>query len=195
MRAKVERTINSLYPASEYHCEMNAHTLILALIFSQCTGSHLKAQTTQLRFGDKTVKLLRIGNKDSTMLTRWLHVHDNERTAVEAFSALADSGMRNELISWRHTGKRMVDFKHSDKRYVFDPNRIFTTKGIETTLKKEGSYSAGAFNVVQREAEKYKKQFVNGNDIIIVLHNNTDSGGLHLCWPCIKYLEPHSLLR
>jgi hypothetical protein len=56
------------------------------------------------------------------------------------------------------------------KRYEFDPNRIFTDKGIKKTLTQFGSYSPQAHKEVSKLAHKIKQLLPKGK--VIAVHNN-----------------------
>ena len=73
----------------------------------------------------------------------FLNVHNDEDTSVAAGLAnLAEFGGR--LIELVHTGERLISFTLDGRRYVFDPNRVFSDTGIEKTLKKEGPHTPAA---------------------------------------------------
>ena len=62
-----------------------------------------------------------------------------------------------------------------DKKYIFDPNRIFTPIGIKKTLKKYGSYSPQAQASVQNFS-KILLLHILPTSLIIAVHNNHCAG-------------------
>ena len=77
----------------------------------------------------------------------------------------------NRLITIRHRRSRNIAFKMGKRRYRFDPNRIFTRRGIELTLKKYSQYDKDAAREVNRLA-KTIIQYIGAANTIIALHNN-----------------------
>ena len=99
----------------------------------------------------------------------FIHVHQNEKTALRAAKAV----IRTEggsILTLVHSGKRNIVFHLHKKRYEFDPNRIFTGVGIKKTLKQFGRYTPEAHVEVKRLADKIKMLLPKGK--IIAVHNN-----------------------
>ena len=69
-----------------------------------------------------------------------------------------------------HSGERNVVFYLHQKRYEFDPNRIFTDVGIKKTLIEFGNYSPQAHTEVKKLTNKIKQLLPKGK--IIAVHNN-----------------------
>jgi hypothetical protein len=118
-----------------------------------------------------------IGNPDNISI---VHVHENETTAVAAANWLIDSTMQGYFVTWQCQQKRLIDFTLNKTTYRFDPNRIYTSAGIRATLKTYGKYSDSALMKVNRIAEVFKENFVNGKKVVIALHNNTDASPLSI---------------
>ena len=99
----------------------------------------------------------------------FIHVHQNETTALAAAKAMikADGGTLMTLI---HSGKRNIVFNLHNKRYEFDPNRIFTDVGIKKTLMQYSSYTSSAHREVRKLATKIKVLLPKGK--IVAVHNN-----------------------
>ncbi len=99
----------------------------------------------------------------------FVHLHQNETTALKAAKSVirAEGG---SLLTLVHSGERNIVFHLSKKRYEFDPNRIFTDRGIKKTLTHFGDYSPAAHAVVKKLAYKIKKLLPKGK--IIAVHNN-----------------------
>jgi len=110
----------------------------------------------------------------------WVHVHENETTAVVAAKALMDSMSKGCFVTWKHTGDRYVSYNLQGKKYKFDPNRIYTPKGLETTLKANGAFSKQGFKAANQLATFFIGKYVDSNKFIVAMHNNSDGGGLHI---------------
>lgn len=102
----------------------------------------------------------------------FLLLHDNERTASAAASAIIQE-MGGLLISIDNGEERYVDFRLSGRRHRFDPNRIFTPAGIRESLKLFHSYSPAAAKEV-REFASFILGFLPDSGLLVAVHNNTD---------------------
>ena len=64
----------------------------------------------------------------------FINLHDDENTSVEAANDFL-SKYGGALLQLKHTGKRNFNFILNGQSFSFDPNRIFTEKGIKATLQ------------------------------------------------------------
>lgn len=101
----------------------------------------------------------------------FVHVHQNETTALRAAKAVVQS-QGGSVITLVHPGGRNIVFHLNHQRYEFDPNRIFTDKGIKKTLTQFGAYSRAAHAQVRLLADHIKSMIPPGK--IIAVHNNND---------------------
>ncbi len=99
----------------------------------------------------------------------FVHVHQNETTALKAAKAVIKT-QGGSLLTLVHSGGRNIVFYLNHKRYEFDPNRIFTNRGIKKTLMQHGRYSPGAQAEVKKLADKIKTLLPQGK--VIAVHNN-----------------------
>jgi hypothetical protein len=134
-------------------------------IISICGLIH--ADTHTIRLGDTKVKIKVI--RHSKPGKTFIHLHQNEVTALEAakFFVAREGGA---VITLKHAGERNIVFHLKGTRYEFDPNRIFTDKGIKRTLKQFGSYSPPAHKEVKKFARKIIMLLPEGK--VIAVHNN-----------------------
>ncbi|MGC1183293.1 MAG: protein tyrosine phosphatase, partial [Legionella sp.] len=98
------------------------YCLLVSLIFCQFTY----AMNYIVMVGDEKIKIKHTVGRGKT----FIHVHHNEQTALKA----AQEVIKHEggsLITLEHSGGRNIVFHINHKRYEFDPNRIFTDKGIK----------------------------------------------------------------
>jgi hypothetical protein len=109
---------------------------------------------------------------------RFIHVHENEKTALQAAYTILEKYGKGCFTTWKALDDRYVTFTINDTLYKFDPNRIFTVKGRRETIDSNGEYSMAADDTVKMVAEFFCRNYIDSNKLIIALHNNTDGGGL-----------------
>lgn len=108
-----------------------------------------------------------------------VRVHEDETTAqVVALKAVQEKKAR--FVDLEHGGRRFVHFVLKGKKYAFDPNRIFSPRGIAATLRTVGkSDSPEARKQVARLATAILKE-CGTNGPVVAMHNNrggTDTMG------------------
>lgn len=120
------------------------------------------------RLGDTTVIIRRESYGPGKV---FVHLHANETTALKA-ARWAAKKHGGQVITLVHDKTRDIYFKYHGRHYAFDPNRIFTAKGIEKTLKQHHSYSPRAKNLISGLAKKILTTIPRGK--IVAVHNNKD---------------------
>lgn len=105
----------------------------------------------------------------------FINLHDDENTSVEAAKDFL-SKYGGALLQLQHSGKRNFNFMLNGQSFSFDPNRIFTDKGIKATLEKQGVYQDAAAIEVKKLADSLLKKYVDNKKLVIALHNNTERG-------------------
>ena len=101
-----------------------------------------------------------------------LQLHSNEGTAA----AVAEKLARQEGIPFFqliNNKNRLVSFTVSGRQYQFDPNRVFSDKGIEKTLTLTSRFTKQGFTVVRRFRDSLLSFFLPEKPIVAV-HNNTN---------------------
>lgn len=151
--------------------------LIVMAIIAQtsCAVNH------RVMVGDEPVIIQQTKGQGKT----FVHVHHNEQTALKAAKAV----IRKEggsLITLIHSGGRNIVFHLHDQRYEFDPNRIFTDKGIKKTLAQYSYYTPEAHQEVKKLADKIKALLPEGK--VIAVHNNSS-------YSLKDYLPGHELAK
>ncbi len=119
-----------------------------------------------VKLGDDRVVVREYPGKGKT----YVHVHRNETTALKAAKSVIKS-QGGRLITLDHPGGRNIVFRLKGKRYEFDPNRIFTEKGIKQTLSQNGRYTPQAAREV-RKLSRMIKILLPSSGTIIAVHNN-----------------------
>ena len=106
----------------------------------------------------------------------WLHVHENETTALAtAQAALAEYGA-GCVLSLQHGNGRNVVWHSHGQRLEFDPNRIFTARGRQATLRRHGNGSVAAQQHLAEVAEAFLSRYVRGRQLLVAVHNNQAQG-------------------
>lgn len=99
----------------------------------------------------------------------FVHLHQNETTALKAARAVVKA-KGGSVLTLVHPGGRNIIFHLGHDRYEFDPNRIYTDRGIKKTLAEFGKYSPTAHREVRKLANRIKSLLPQGK--IIAVHNN-----------------------
>ncbi|HAU1190831.1 TPA: protein tyrosine phosphatase [Legionella pneumophila] len=151
--------------------------LVVMAIIAQtsCAVNH------RVMVGDEPVIIQQTKGQGKT----FVHVHHNEQTALKA----AKTVIRKEggsLITLIHSGGRNIVFHLNNQRYEFDPNRIFTDKGIKKTLAQYSYYTPEAHQEVKKLADKIKALLPEGK--VIAVHNNSS-------YSLKDYLPGHELAK
>jgi len=151
--------------------------LLLALVILQtgCAINH------KVMVGNEPVIIKQTPGKGKA----YVHVHQNETTALKAAKvAIAKQG--GSLLTLVHSGDRNIVFHLHNQRYEFDPNRIYSDKGIKKTLAQFSRYTPEAHREVKKLASKIKDLIPEGK--VIAVHNNST-------YSLKDYLPGHKLAR
>lgn len=140
----------------------------------------IQASQFPVQLGDTKVLIVQERQGEGKV---FIHLHQNETTALEAARRVIHA-QGGQLITLVHPGQRYISFMLHGKHYLFDPNRIFTDRGIQATLLAGGQYSRDAHLAVKRLADAIKALLPSGK--IIAVHNN-ETYSLH------DYLPGHAL--
>jgi hypothetical protein len=105
----------------------------------------------------------------------FVNLHDNEKTSVKAAEQyLTQIGGR--LINIQNNGERLINFKYKGLAYTFDPNRIYSPAGIDSTITILSTrYNIAAASEVAKFAKSVITNYIDSCNLIISLHNNRDS--------------------
>lgn len=163
---------------------IGAMMLIYFLIRHHAFDSNVPAQTPEalmsptmaipISIGNTTVHLNIYRERPSGVV--YFNMHDDENTAVEAGKVILKKhgGYLAELAG---KGERLIRFTLDSVQYTFDPNRIFTERGIQKTLEKNGPYSPAAHREIRQFVEDlFQYVFIEDLRIMVTLHNNSEDG-------------------
>jgi len=105
----------------------------------------------------------------------FINLHDDENTGVDAgLDFLSKYG--GKLLQLQHSGKRHFTFTLTDQSFSFDPNRIFSEKGLRATLENQSMFREDAAIEVKRVADSLLINHVNDKKLVVALHNNSERG-------------------
>lgn len=138
------------------------YSLLVSLFFCHFTY----AMNHIVMVGDEKVEIKHTVGRGKT----FVHVHHNEQTALKAAQAVIKQE-GGSLITLVHSGGRNIVFRLNNKRYEFDPNRIYTDNGIKKTLTTLSQYSLEAHKEVKKLADKIKQLLPKGK--VVAVHNNS----------------------
>jgi hypothetical protein len=106
----------------------------------------------------------------------WIHVHDNEETARQTAVQTLSQIQQGCLLDLRHDGSREISIQNNQANYHFDPNRIFTPRGRQSSLKcRDGNCDVAAEQLSQA-AKHFLNQYLMHARLIVAVHNNHPNG-------------------
>lgn len=116
-----------------------------------------------------TIKTRTYGTPSSVT---FIQLHHNEETAEKAvLQVLEEKG--GTLVSIENGSRRTISFRVNGKSYLFDPNRMFTKRGIRESLGRLGSYTPAAAAEVAAFARAILA-LLPQETVTVAVHNNTD---------------------
>ena len=156
--------------------------ICLSVVISCCVGC-LPAQdkyspnsrTILHQLGDSTVRIAMSAYGDVKDIV-FINLHSDETTAVQSAQKVLET-RGGLLIRIENSNKRNITFSLKHQQYTFDPNRMFSRKGIEATLarfKTSGNSNPAAVEEVEKFAKAVLSLIPAENICVIALHNNTE---------------------
>lgn len=127
-------------------------------------------QKVAFQIGDTKIHALvtQVGESALTMV----HLHEDEKTSAEAGRAVLEKH-GGRLIQLVHSGRRRVSFSLDGASYSFDPNRIFSRAGVESTLRGGVPVPDKAYAAVNEFAAQFVSYFaLRKQHALIAVHNN-----------------------
>lgn len=154
---------------------MRGLLILLFIFFFQYSYSQDSVYIKNYKIGNAILNVHVTIYYPQNALVTFINLHDDENTSVKAGEDFL-SKYGGLLLQLQHGGKRNFNFMIGDETYSFDPNRIFTNKGLKATLLKQSAYKHNAAIEVKKFAESLVKNYVDGRKLVIALHNNTGKG-------------------
>jgi hypothetical protein len=155
---------------------MRRKTTILLFTGLLCLSSFNISDNTIFYFGKKTCTLRTHGNKNP--FATFVALHDNENTAVEAFHLIRNDIPGIVLFEIHQNGERLLKYELNNKDYLFDPNRIFSSIGIDKTLSK---YNTKFPSHLSKKVKSFADSLLNiiipkvNQKYLVATHNNTEN--------------------
>jgi hypothetical protein len=137
------------------------------------TGAFTPAEkTVSQKLGDRMIsfKLIQYGPASDICC---INLHDDEVTAVNAARAILEQ-KGGTIIKIENNAQRMIRFRFKGLSYCFDPNRIFSLIGINSTLTANGRINPLAITEVQKFATALLDMIPDSTSCVIALHNNSN---------------------
>lgn len=133
------------------------------------------AQTTvqECAIGDTSIQLQKQFFGTAPKGIYFINLHANETTSIDATNQYLNKSA-GCFIQLKNSDVRNVRFTLNNTLFKVDPNRIFTTIGIEATLKKNSSYTTDAAKAVTGFAQNIIDAMPEPK-LIIAMHNNTNN--------------------
>lgn len=108
---------------------------------------------------------------DSLDSTIYLNLHENEQTSIKAVKNFSENYPLN-FFYLNHDQTRRAHFIVEGDSCSFDPNRIYTKKGIRKTLKDGGKNNRQARQITKIVSDSVL-EITSHYNTIVSLHNNT----------------------
>jgi hypothetical protein len=118
------------------------------------------------------VHVTQVGTNPLTMV----NLHEDERTSVEA-GRVVQQKHGGRLMQLVHSGERRPTFFMAGNRFTFDPNRIYSPTGVNSTVKGPESVPIPpeAYAAITDYAAQFVDFFKLGRQrALIALHNNAE---------------------
>lgn len=129
-------------------------------------------------WGKSTTKIsvLRYGDSTNPVM---INLHDDEATSVRAAKRILEQS-GGFLIRVVNNKKRMISFSKNGKKWIFDPNRMFTRTGIIASLQRNNQAAPEPIIAsITDFAQFVLDQIPRHSNTLIALHNN-DQGKLSI---------------
>lgn len=105
-----------------------------------------------------------------------IRLHDNEKTCIRAYLQLPASTPFN-LYQLSQKGERLLEIRENHRTYVFDPNRMFSRRGITASLRNYNNHFPK--KTIEKIFNFSRKVLTIANlnhsgKKVIAIHNNTN---------------------
>jgi len=149
--------------------------LLFSFIFFTCHKKHDVSHVTTYPIGETKVSVVEKRCYPCDQRVLFVNLHHNETTSVKAAEKYLEE-IGGRIINIENNGERLINFRYKGDRFTFDPNRIYSTAGINSTITTLSlRYDPDAAKEVADFAKSFVADYVNGSNLIISLHNNMDS--------------------
>lgn len=139
----------------------------------QTKNNPQKTSEEKIKIGDSEIQV----SVSTTAKPKPLYFrpHENENTASKATAEILKK-YGGTFVELRSKGERNIQFMLGQKTYTFDPNRIFSTAGIENTLGE--NRTKAAVKAVSDFVDILLAKYLTDKNLLVAVHNNTDGSRL-----------------
>ncbi len=131
----------------------------------------------QLKF-HSNINSFKIKSNPAALPIVFISLHDDEKTGQLVVSNYVKEN-KSVFIQIVNNNHRLIRFTSLKRRYAFDPNRIFSKKGIRLTLEGYSSYSSLAATKVKQFAALILQNLSTAKTIIAVHNNSNGKYSIH----------------
>ncbi len=144
--------------------------IVFGLFFILYSHVMFSQQNIILKTNHSQIVVKAIEYKTDTLI--FINVHNNETTSIKAIQKTLPRYF-GKFLAFQSGGTREINLVENRKKISFDPNRIFTKTGIESTLRNYACYSEQNFESVNHFS-KQVLQLVKNAKLLVALHNNSN---------------------
>lgn len=156
---------------------MKRKVIILLLLLSlyACTYTEEGTIAKDYSIGETEISVIEQCYYPCQQGVLFINLHHDEKTSLNAAKQYLNK-IVGRLINIENNGERLISFKYKGFNYTFDPNRIYSSYGIDTSITNlSGHYNYAAALEVSKFAKSLINDFIDSSNLIISLHNNRDS--------------------
>lgn len=156
---------------------MKKRVLILLLLLELigCTSKRHVSSVKKYSIGETKISVIEQCYSPCHPGILLINLHNNENTSLKAAKQYLNE-IGGRLINIQNNGERLISFKHKGKNFFFDPNRIYSPAGIDSTITILSShYNANAATEVSNFAKSLTADYIHSSNLIVSVHNNRDS--------------------
>ncbi len=125
-----------------------------------------------IKLGSTIVNFEHVGSKQDTLV--FLNLHENEQTSISAIKQVL-AKFYGQYFGIKSGKLRELKVLTNTQTITVDPNRIFTKKGLEKTLKNYKCYSVSNLKLMNEFADQLLKE-LSPAKLLVAVHNSTDGG-------------------
>lgn len=149
--------------------------LLFSFIFFTCRPKRQVSDVTVYSIGETKISVVERHCYPCNSHVLFVNLHHDETTSVEAAKQYLDK-IGGRIINIENNGKRLVNFRFNNEIFTFDPNRIYSSAGIRSTITiLSPRYDSAAAKEVAGFARSFIADYISNSNLIISLHNNVDS--------------------
>ncbi len=150
-------------------------------------AAQLNNTNTSIHLGNTIIQTYSVSSMPQKKGIYFFNPHSDENTAYKVATKYIEDNGGNFLSLAHEADTRNITFLLGDKKFVFDPNRMFSTVGRKATLKAQSPKTSlqNKTLIAQAEIEVAKLatkvlEEMPKPKLIIAVHNNSNKGTLSI---------------